>query len=82
MIDKRKFYFASWTEALEKKFSANRQNNAYFTDLQNSKATASGEPDVPWSAMVFIATEDGLVCWTHGDFLSGGGGGSNAYWDD
>lgn len=70
MIYKKKFYLPSYEDARQYKFSASRHNDRYYENFRDKSVVKQGEPDIPFSAMVYIKTDGGLMLWTHGDFVA------------
>lgn len=78
MIQKRQLFFHSLSRFLLKKISANEANTSYITGSLDAQPQ-SGEPDVMWQSVVFIA---GTGIWTNGVLFSLGGGSSAAIADE
>lgn len=71
MIQKKQLFFPTMSRFLLKKISADANNTTYVTGSLDSEPV-SGEPDVMWQSVVYIA--DAGQIWTNGALFMGGSG--------
>lgn len=71
MIQKKQLFFPTMSRFLLKKISADADNTTYVTGSLDSEPV-SGEPDVMWQSVVYIA--DAGQIWTNGALFMGGSG--------
>lgn len=72
MIQKKQLFFPTMSRFLLKKISADADNTTYVTGSLDSEPV-SGEPDVMWQSVVYIAETRQI--WTNGTLFCGGSGG-------